>query len=67
MISPQDRKVLYNIKQFCEATALGRSTVFDLIRSGRLKAVHPTPRSTRITANELARFVRALEADAGEQ
>lgn len=53
------QKLAYSIKEFCAATSLGRTTVYELIAAGRLSYVKVGAK-TLITMDEAARFLREL-------
>lgn len=55
--SPQ--KLAYSIKEFCAATSLGRTTVYELIAAGRLSSVKVGAK-TLITTEEAKRFLSEL-------
>jgi excisionase family DNA binding protein len=54
------QKYLYTVPQAAERLSLSRETVYGLIRSGELLAVHPTT-SARISEASISAFVRNLE------
>lgn len=56
-------KFLYTSDEAAEALGLGRTTVYRLMRTGRLRSVK-VGSNRRITASALAEFVHALEDDA---
>ncbi|GAA6764011.1 MULTISPECIES: helix-turn-helix domain-containing protein [Thermus] len=66
---PLDGKLLLTYSEAAKALGLGRTTIYRLVKAGRLKVVHPTPRSARITRESLEAFLRSLEAPekAGEK
>lgn len=49
-------KLAYSIPEVCKSTSLGRTTVFNHIKSGRLRATRIGGR-TVIPAAELQRFI----------
>lgn len=57
--SQAPQKLAYSIKEFCEATSLGRTTVYELIAAGRLSPVKVGAK-TLITAEEARRFLSGL-------
>jgi excisionase family DNA binding protein len=54
------QKYLYTVPQTAELLGLSKTTVYELIRSGELLAVHPTT-SARISNSSITAFVRTLE------
>jgi len=58
---PLDGKLLLTYSEAAKALGLGRTTIYRLVKAGRLKGVHPTPRSARITRESLEAFLRSLE------
>ena len=52
-------KLAYSIKEFCNATSIGRTKVYELISEGRLISVKLGSK-TLITADEAQRFMRGL-------
>lgn len=58
---PLEGKLLLTVNEVARALGVSRRTVFRLIDEGKLKRVHPTPRSARITRESLEAFLRALE------
>lgn len=61
---PLDGKLLLTYSEAAKALGLGRTTIYRLVKAGRLKVVHPTPRSARITRESLEAFLRSLEEEA---
>lgn len=57
-------KLLYRVEEACIATGLGRTKVYDEIKSGRLRVVR-FGKSVRIPAEELRAYVDRAKADAG--
>lgn len=57
-------KALYRVEEACEVTGLGRTKVYDEIKSGRLRVVR-VGKSVRIPAEELRAYVDRAKADAG--
>jgi excisionase family DNA binding protein len=55
--------VLITVEEFGQATHIGRTRVYDLIRAGTIRSVS-VGRSRRIPVEALAEFVRTLEAEA---
>ncbi len=53
------QKLAYSINEFCAATSLGRTTVYELIAAGRLSPVKVGSK-TLITAQEAQRFLSCL-------
>ncbi|MFN4071430.1 MAG: helix-turn-helix domain-containing protein [Thermus caldifontis] len=66
---PLGGKLLLTVNEVARALGLSRRTVYRLVEEGKLKKVHPTPRSARITRESLEAFLRSLEAPekAGEK
>ncbi len=62
MRSNRVEKVAYRIAEFVQATGIGRSTVFSLIKAGKLRAVR-TGNITLIPAESVNAF---LAQDCGE-
>jgi excisionase family DNA binding protein len=56
-------KLLYSVAEAAYLLSCSRNTVYSLIRSGEILAVHPTSKA-RITAASLERFVQLMEAEA---
>lgn len=56
---------LYNIEGAMSALSLGRTTIFELIRSGRLRTVKEG-RARLIPASAINEYVALLEREAGE-
>ncbi|SFK10100.1 helix-turn-helix domain-containing protein [Methylocapsa palsarum] len=54
-------KLCYTIREWCDAVGVGRSTTYELIASGDLKAIKLGGR-TLIPCDEAKRFVDALPA-----
>ncbi len=61
---PLEGKLLLTYQEVAKALGLSRRTVFKLVAQGKLKRVHPTPRSARITRESLGAFLRSLEEEA---
>ncbi|BFH76971.1 hypothetical protein TthTF19_21270 (plasmid) [Thermus thermophilus] len=61
---PLEGKLLLTYQEVARALGLSRRTVFKLVAQGKLKRVHPTPRSARITRESLEAFLRSLEEEA---
>jgi len=59
---PLGGKLLLTVNEVARALGLSRRTVYRLVEEGKLKRVHPTPRSARITRESLEAFLRSLEA-----
>ena len=55
-------KTLLRIPECAEALGLGRSKIYQLIGSRRLRAIH-VDRCVRIPASEIKRFVAELQSD----
>jgi excisionase family DNA binding protein len=49
-------KIAYSVREACSATSLGRTTMYNHIKSGRLRTVRVGGR-TIILADELKRFL----------
>lgn len=60
--SPPVGRLLLRPEQAAEALSIGRTAVFELIRSGRLRSIKIGGRR-RIPASALAEFVRQLEEE----
>lgn len=56
-------KILYNIDEAVAATSIGRTTLYELIREGKIKIVKVGRRSL-IHVDELQRFAAKLMANA---
>lgn len=59
MVVETERRRLYTIPQVVEQTGFSRSTVYEQIASGRLRAVK-LGRSVRVTTDELDRWIAEL-------
>lgn len=57
------RPLLLKVPSVCAELSLGRTKVFQLIQSGRLRAVR-IGKSLRVSRRELERFLSALEESA---
>jgi len=55
---PLGGKLLLTVNEVARALGLSRRTVYRLVEEGKLKKVHPTPRSAR---ESLEAFLRSLE------
>jgi predicted DNA-binding transcriptional regulator AlpA len=49
--------LLLTIREVMAETGFGRSTIFEMIRRGELKAKHPSKRKTVVLRSELMRFI----------
>ncbi len=58
---PLEGKLLLTYEEVQRALGVSRTTVWRLVQEGKLKKVHPTPRSARITRESLLAFLRSLE------
>ncbi|BDG17780.1 helix-turn-helix transcriptional regulator [Thermus scotoductus] len=58
---PLEGKLLLTIPEVARALGLSTRTIWKLINEGKLKRVHPTPRSSRVTRESLEAFLRSLE------
>ncbi|RJL22019.1 DNA-binding protein [Bailinhaonella thermotolerans] len=56
-------KLLYKVEEAIDILGLGRTTVFELLRSGRLRSVQ-VGRSRRIPTAALREYVERLEREA---
>ena len=54
--------ISYTVRQACQVTGLGKSTIYDLMREGRLERVKVGRRSL-ITDRSLRRLIEGEEAD----
>ncbi|WP_288637875.1 helix-turn-helix domain-containing protein [uncultured Oxalobacter sp.] len=52
-------KLLFSVKEFCEIVGIGRTTFYQEVKAGRIKA-KKMGRSTLITKSELERFIEEL-------
>lgn len=59
-----DEQLLLTTVQAAKVLGVSRTTVYDLVKAGELRAVHIS-RSCRISWAELERLVDRLEAEAG--
>lgn len=50
--------MLYSIKQTCERFAIGRSHLWCLVRSGKIRTVRIGKRGIRVPESEIDRFIR---------
>ncbi len=60
-VSPFERKLAYSIDEFVKASGIGRTSVFQAIKEGRLRAVKSGTR-TLIPEDSGRAFVEALPA-----
>lgn len=58
-----DGKLLYTVEEAADLLSVGRTTMFDLVRTGRVESVKIN-RSRRITREALSRFRDGLVAEA---
>ena len=58
---PLEGKLLLTYEEVQRALGVSRTTVWRLVREGKLKKVHPTPCSSRVTRESLLAFLRSLE------
>jgi len=54
------------VRFVCTELSLGRTTVYELIQSGRLPSVR-VGKAVRVTGDGLARFIESLREDGGVQ
>ena len=59
-------KPVLSLHEFCEATSLGRTRVFEEIKSGRLRPVR-CGRRTLIPAEEFRAWLERLKAEGGAE
>ena len=52
-------KLLFSVKEFCEMVGIGRTTFYQEVKAGRIKA-KKVGRSTLIPKSELERFIEEL-------
>ncbi|WAV88897.1 helix-turn-helix domain-containing protein [Oxalobacter aliiformigenes] len=52
-------KLLFSVKEFCEMVGIGRTTFYQEVKAGRIKA-KKMGRSTLIPKSELERFIEEL-------
>ena len=52
-------KLLFSVKEFCERVGVGRTTFYQEVKAGRIKA-KKMGRSTLIPKSELERFIEEL-------
>lgn len=52
-------KLLFSVKEFCEIVGIGRTTFYQEVKAGRIKA-KKMGRSTLIPKSELERFIEEL-------
>ena len=52
-------KLLFSVKEFCEIVGIGRTTFYQEVKAGRIKA-KKMGRRTLITKSELERFIEEL-------
>jgi excisionase family DNA binding protein len=52
---------MLTIAETAKALSVSVSTVWRLIRVGRIRPVHPSPGTTRVTERELAAYIASLE------
>jgi excisionase family DNA binding protein len=57
-------KLLFDIQEVSEITGLGRSLLYEKLRSGELRSVK-VGRARRVSKNAIEDFVRALEDQCG--
>lgn len=56
-----------SVKKAAEQAGVSVSTMYRLIGQGKLKVSRPSPRTIRISDEELARLVAPLDTKAGEK
>jgi excisionase family DNA binding protein len=62
--APEERsKILYTIEDSMHLLSLGRTKLYELLRTGRLRSVHEGG-SRRISATAIAEYVALLEQEA---
>ena len=54
---------LLRVEDAARQLSIGRTKTYELIATGMLRAVH-IGRATRVSDNEISRFIRSLELDA---
>jgi excisionase family DNA binding protein len=59
----QGTKVLYTVEDARHLLSMGRSKIYELLRTGRLRSVHEGG-SRRISAAAIAEYVALLEQEA---
>ncbi len=57
------KKPLYTVPETADMLSLSRTTVYELIKAGKIKAVYPTSKA-RIPATSIVTFVKKQEEDA---
>jgi excisionase family DNA binding protein len=62
-VAPSPAKQLYRIRDAMAILSLGRSVIYEQIRSGRLRSV-TQGRSRLIPASAIAEYVKLLESEA---
>jgi excisionase family DNA binding protein len=69
-MTPDERRddvgpaLLLTIEQVAELLGMSRSSIYSLVRAGRLPVVHPVGRSARIPREAVEAFVAELVAEA---
>lgn len=52
-------KLLFSVKEFCQMVGIGRTTFYQELKNGRIRA-KKSGRSTLIPKSELERFIKEL-------
>ena len=58
-INQTAEKLLFSVKEFCQMVGIGRTTFYQELKNGRVKA-KKLGRSTLIPKSELERFIKEL-------
>jgi excisionase family DNA binding protein len=52
---------LYTVKEAAVRMTISTRSLYRLINSGRIRVVHPTPGSTRITKREVEAYIASID------
>lgn len=53
---------LLRLKDAAERLTISRTSLERLIRSGRIRVVHPTPGTTRVTSAEIDAYIASISS-----
>jgi len=55
-VSPSPKRLVYSIPQAAHVLGVGRTTLFKLVKEGKIRAIKLALRRTGITVEEIERF-----------